>query len=252
MANGTPINEAGSNYKPTDPYSGRDDRFEKFIVHNAEPLYGFKTIQTYIGGADAKGGLRNDATRTGFYMQRFTADVAASADPRVNAGKSIGAMAFVRLLDREEVYLNFVEAANEAISSPTSLLPGTTFSAYDVFKKIRIRGGVNALQYTELLRNSGQLTQSKFRQIIKDERRIEMCFRGFRYWDLRRWLEPINVINVPVKGIVIQRSVSNGVVSYTYKQEVVESRGYQSNTYYGPLPYTEVVKSSVLKQNYGW
>ena len=252
MADGTPITEAGSGFDPSNPYEGRDERFDKFIVHNNDPLYGFKTIQTYVGGADAKGGLRNDATRTSYYMQRFTTDVATDSDPRRNEGKSTGNRAFVRLLDKQEVYLNFAEAANEAGNSPTELLPGTTFSAYDVFKKIRDRGGVDAIQYTETLVANGQLSKDKFREIIKNERRIEMCFRGFRYWDLRRWMEPLEVINESITGMVIERNIANDVESLTYSEEVVEYRRYLPNTYYGPLPYEEVAKSSALTQNYGW
>ncbi len=252
MANGTPISETQSAYDPANPYIERDERFEKFIVHNNDPLYGFKTVQTYIGGADAKGGLRNDATRTGYYMQRFTTDVATDSDPRSDAGKSTGNRAFVRLLDKQEVYLNFAEAANEAANNPTELLPGNTFSAYDVFKKIRIRGGENALDYTNLLVDEGDLTKSEFREIIKNERRIEMCFRGFRYWDLRRWLEPIELINEPIKGVVIERTVADSTETFSYSESIVEYRRYQPNTYYGPLPYAELAKSNVLTQNKGW
>ena len=39
---------------------------------------------------------------------------------------------------------------------------------------------------------------------------------------------------------------------FEYNEIVVETRRYLDNTYYGPLPYDEVYKSEVLKQNYGW
>ncbi len=252
MADGTPIADAASSYDPNNPYQNRDARFDKFIVYNGDPFYGYKTIQTYIGGADAKGGLRNDATRTGYYMERFTVDAATDSDPRVKDGKSTSGSRFVRMLDREEVYLNFCEAANEVGASPTVALPGMDFSAYEVFQKIRVRGGSEALQFTDSLASNGLLTKDLFRELVKNERRIEFAFRGFRYWDLRRWLEPLSIINEPIKGMEITRDASMGVELFEYNEQIVESRRYRENTYYGPLPYDEVYKSDALVQNYGW
>ena len=252
MADGTPITSPLTSYNSEYPYQNRDERFEKFIVFNGDSLYGYKAVETYIGGADTKGILRNDATRTGYYMKRFTVDAATDSDPRVKDGKSTSGFRFVRLLDREEIFLNFAEAANEAGSDPLTALPGMDFSAYDVFKKVRQRGGSTSLLYTEYLVRTGQLTKEVLRDIIKNERRIEFAFRGFRYWDLRRWLEPLSVINEPIKGISIVRDVSLGVELFEYNEIIVENRNYLENTYYGPLPYDEVFKSDVLVQNYGW
>lgn len=252
MFDGTPISSNLSIYDKTNPYVNRDERFEKFIVYNGETLYDYKTIQTYVGGDDAKGGLRNDATRTGYYMQRFTVDAATDSDPRAAEGKSTSGFTFVRLLDREELYLNFAEAANEAGTDPLVALPGLDFSAYEVLLKVRERGGENATGYLDYLQRTGQLTKENFRELVKNERRIEFCFRGFRYWDLRRWLEPLEVINEPVKGIQITYDTSLGVELFEFEEIVVEPRNYRENTYYGPLPYDEVYASDVLLQNYGW
>lgn len=252
MADGTPITESDA-YDMYNPYENRDERFEKFIIHDGEFLYDHKVIETYLGGDDAIGGLRNDATRTSYYMQRFTVDAATDSDPRVTTdGKSSQGGTFVRLLDRQEVYLDYVEAANELGTDPLSAPAGLSYSAYEVFQKVKVRGGADALTYTDNLANNGLLTQDVFREIIKNERRIEFCFRGFRYWDMRRWMEPMTVINAPVQGMVITQDASTGVVLVDYETKDVEQRNYPSNTYYGPLPYSEVAKSNQLKQNYGW
>lgn len=251
MADGTPIAESDE-YKDYTPYVNRDERFEKFIIHDGEKLYDHLVIETYLGGADAIGGLRNDATRTSYYMQRFTVDAATDSDPRVKDGKSDQGGTFVRLLDRQEVYLNYAEAVNELGTNPSAAPAGLSYSAYEVFQKVKIRGGANALTYTDSLANNGLLTQDRFREIIKNERRIEFCFRGFRYWDMRRWMEPMTVINAPVQGLTITLDVSSGVELIDYETKDVEERNYPSNTYYGPLPYSEVSKSEGLVQNYGW
>src|SRR3546814_19006983 len=39
-----------------------------------------------------------------------------------------------------------------------------------------------------------------FREIIQQERLIEMALEGSRYWDLLRWKRAESVINQPVRG----------------------------------------------------
>ncbi len=80
------------------------------------------------------------------------------------------------------------------------------------------------------------------RKLIRNERRIELCFEGFRFWDLRRWKEDLTD---PAKGVNINGN------NHTVVQ--VEDRKYD-NSYmiYGPLPDTEVLKYNALIQNKGW
>jgi hypothetical protein len=84
------------------------------------------------------------------------------------------------------------------------------------------------------------------RQLIRNERRIELSFEGFRFWDLRRWKAPINE---PAMGI---RKVINADGSATYNKVEVEKRNFADYMYYGPIPYTECLKFSELTQNKDW
>lgn len=85
-------------------------------------------------------------------------------------------------------------------------------------------------------------TQDDMRNLIRNERRLELCFEGFRFWDLRRWKADLTE---PAKGINITKT-NLTVVD-------VESRVYD-NSYmlYGPLPESEILKYSALVQNNGW
>ena len=83
--------------------------------------------------------------------------------------------------------------------------------------------------------------------LIRNERRIELCFENKRFWDLRRWKMPLNET---VKGIMIDR---NDEGELSYKVIDVEERKYDSSyQWYGPIPKSEVLKWSNLKQNKGW
>src|SRR5690606_35626633 len=85
-------------------------------------------------------------------------------------------------------------------------------------------------------------TKEDMRALIKNERRLELCFEGHRFWDLRRWKDNLTE---PAKGININGSTLNIID--------VEPRVY-SNEYmhYGPIPETEIVKYNALFQNKGW
>jgi len=76
---------------------------------------------------------------------------------------------------------------------------------------------------------------------IMDERFKELCFEGFRFWDLRRW--KLNLTEA-AKGVSI--SSSN-----VYTISTIENRQYTDNMYYGPLPYNDVLKENLV-QNTGW
>ena len=88
--------------------------------------------------------------------------------------------------------------------------------------------------------------KEKMRDLIRNERRIELCFENKRFWDMRRWLLPLNET---VKGMKIDKIDDN--LQYTVFE--VEERKYD-NSYqcYGPIPKSEVLKFSNLKQNKGW
>ena len=84
------------------------------------------------------------------------------------------------------------------------------------------------------------LDKDKMRELIRNERRIELSFEGFRFWDLRRWKADLNVT---VKGM----DASNG-----YSIFDVEERDFEDYMYYGPIPKSEMLKYSKLEQNKGW
>jgi len=70
---------------------------------------------------------------------------------------------------------------------------------------------------------------------------LELCFEGFRFWDMRRW--GLNLTE-SAKGVNINGN--------TYQYVNVEARVYQPYMQYSPLPQQEVLKFPALEQNAGW
>lgn len=83
--------------------------------------------------------------------------------------------------------------------------------------------------------------------MIKNERRIEFCFEGQRFFDLRRWNTDVSQINKPVHGIYV---VKRADATLEYSSMNVEERMFPS--LYVPIPYKEILKSTQLEQNEGW
>ena len=144
-----------------------------------------------------------------------------------------------------EILLDYAEAANEA-QGPKAKVGGADYSAYDVIKAIRERAGVGEFGEDPYLDECAQ-SKEKMRELIRNERRLELCFENHRFWDLRRWKANLNEA---AKGINITTDEATG--AFVYKTFDAEERKYDDYMFYGPIPYSEILKYSNLKQNEGW
>lgn len=237
MLNGYPISASESQYNAQNPYENRDPRLNLYIVVNGSKMgIDNKVIDTSANNTADNDGLNKEngySTRTGYYLRKHLRE-----DVFLSSTTQNGQPHYSPRIRYTEIYLNYAEAANEAWG-PTGLgMHG--YSAYDVIKAIRNRAGIgkdNGDAYLESVKND----QNKMRELIRNERRLELCFEGFRFWDLRRWDMDLNE---PAKGIRITNN--------TYEVINVENRNYSSYMKFGPIPYSEVVKFDALEQNQGW
>lgn len=231
-ATGYPITDSRSGYNAQNPYANRDPRLAMYIIYNGQPAgINSSAINTQSDNASNLDGLNKDvskSTRTGYYMKKLLRqDV--NLDPTVNSKQ----YHYVPRIRYTEMYLNFAEAANEAWGPKG----GGELNAYGVIKKIRERAGITDLTYLDECASS----KDKMRELIRNERRLELCFEGFRFWDLRRWKANLNE---DAKGVDISAS--------GFKYITVEKREYKENAYYGPIPYDQVLNFPTLIQNQGW
>lgn len=238
-ANGYPITDANSEYDPANPYANRDPRLAKYIIYNGQTAgSGNAVINTQADNADNLDGLNKDvskSTRTGYYMKKLLRqDI--NLDPTVN-GKAYHYTARIRYT---ELYLDYAEAANEAYGPKG----GTGYSAYDVIKAIRERAGLGEFGEDPYLEECAQ-SKEKMRELIRNERRIELCFEGFRFWDLRRWKANLTE---EAKGM----SITNEEAGKKYTPISVETRNFKENAFYGPVPYDQILNFPSLVQNAGW
>lgn len=233
MANGYPISNPNSGYNPNDPYSNRDPRLELYIIHNGQKFKG-EAINTCVDNTKTKDGLNpanDNSTKTGYYLSKFL-----NPEVSVKSDAKNGRRHYKARIRYTELFLNYAEAMNEAEGPQAGGKLG--MSAYEIVKAIRERGGIKNDEYLESIKSD----QAQMRELIHNERRIELMGENFRFWDLRRWKEPI------VEKVEKMEITSNG--QYTRKE--VRTLNFQDYMYFGPVPEQDVLKWSNQKQNDGW
>ena len=235
MANGYPISDPKSGFDASNPYENRDPRLKAYIVVNGDPIGANNTpINTAADNTETLDGLNREngkSTTTGYYLRKLLRD-------DVNLNPAANKRHFAARIRYTEIFLAYAEAANEA-QGPKANVGGANFSAYDVIKALRQRAGVGGKDdpYLEACAQD----KEKMRELIRNERRLELCFENHRFWDLRRWNANLNET---AKGVSITKN--------NYNTIDVETRNYKDYMYFGPIPYSEVKKWNNLSQNDGW
>ena len=252
MRNGLPITDPASGYNPQNPYANRDPRLDITILYNGRTLRKNEIITGLYPNAnketDDNINSVDKSTRTGYYLLKLLRD-----DVSPLSSSLIEQQHIYPRIRYTEMYLAYAEAANDAWG-PKEDRAGVGITAYDVIKAIRNRAGLATDEYSLPLEQGDVYLEecaadkAKMTNLIRNERRLELCFENKRFWDLRRWMLPLNET---VKGMKIQRNEETGELSYTVID--VEERKYD-NSYqcYGPIPKGELLKWSNLKQNKGW
>lgn len=229
MANGYPITSDKSDFDPENPYANRDPRLNLYIVYNGSEMKGETILTEVNGGINGVDAVQN-STRTGYYLRKLLRE-----DVNANPASASNQKHFNTHIRYTEIFLNYAEAANEAWGPDNKGAHG--YSAKEIIAAIRQRAGI-AQPDTYL---EGISSREEMRELIHNERRLELCFEGFRFWDLRRWKYDLTE---PARGVQIE----NG----TYNYFTVEARNYNNSyMHYGPIPDKEITKFDLV-QNEGW
>lgn len=233
------ISDPASGYVATTPYVNRDNRLAFTIFCNGVVYKSPRTVDTFIGGKDGIGANVN-ATKTGYYMRKFFNDAVTWNQ----ASNTLSRRPWV-IFRYAEVLLNYAEALNEA--------QGPVSDVYKYINLVRQRTGVAlpALQSTNPTGNGYvAATKEAMRLRIQNERRVELCFEGHRFFDIRRWKMGEDVLNKPVSGMRITKNPTNG--TFSYERFTVENRVFSAKNYLYPISQSNLNRAPALGQNPGY
>jgi hypothetical protein len=237
-ADGKDITDPTSGYDPQHPYVNRDPRFYADIVFDGRP-YGrpeffqdrydaghTNAAEFYEGGLDSPQGWdtwNNSVTR---YTFRKYCDTTYNYNVETQTNK------FWIISRLAEIYLNYAEAQFHL---------GNNATAIQYLDMLRQRAGISVPLPNTL---SGDDLEKK----IQNEREVELCLEGHRYYDVRRWKIADETENKPLMGVIITKK-NDGTKTYTYTK--VQTRVFHQRNYLLPIPREEMLRTN-LTQNPGY
>ena len=260
MKNGYPINDPANRggYNPLNPYLNRDQRLYSTIFYNSalavransKPAETMYTFENWTDGGKDAAGITSTNSLTNYYIKKMVfmglnwGDNVKNKQPNSNY--------FIRWT---HMCLVFAEAANKVVGPTDASRYG--ISAKTAIQYLRARkttDGASGISvavpgaadvYLTEVANAGA---TAFDVFVKNERRIETCFEGMRFFDLRRWTTDLTDLNKSVHGAGVTKNADGVTFTYTLNNEV-EARSYSSA--YLPIPYSEILRMSKLVQNEG-
>lgn len=174
---------------------------------------------------------------TGYFIKKYSNFETAGTTSLVYNRMSFPV---IRLAD---LYLLYAEARNE--------FSGPDAEVYEYLDKVRERAGLNGVveswgaysMYPEK-----PSTKEGLREIIRQERMIELAFEGKRFWDIRRWKIADQLFNRPVKGW----NVKGQTASEYYNVVTLELLEFTTKEYFWPLKQQTLRVNPNLVQNLFW
>lgn len=186
------------------PFVWRDKRLAATFIFNGD-IWKDSGVETFDGGKDASS--KTNGSKTGFYLRKFMNE---SANVQTGGGASGHVWPYFRFA---EIYLNYAEALNECD-------PGNSdIEAY--LNKVRNRAGQPSVH---------GLGQEEMRELIRNERRVELAFEEHRAWDVRRWKIASKTLGADVRGLGIVKDATKS--SAVIKSASIPSSEVPEGWYY--------------------
>lgn len=142
-----------------------------------------------------------------------------------------------------DLYLLYAEALNET---------GEQGQALNYINPIRARAGLNSVESSWTAysnKPTKYTTKEGLRDIIRQERGIEMAFEGSRFWDLRRWKTAPQTLSAPIFGWDILQSTYE---DYNRKVLLFSPKFIAPRDYFWPVREYNLQVNPHLVQNSGW
>jgi hypothetical protein len=236
MKNGKSITDPTSGYDPANPYANRDPRLERNVFYNGAKWLQ-RPIETFEGGKDKPNNptIAPVQTQTGYYAKKFCANDSNSTAYTNTIFRDNGFVPAWSIIRYADILLIYAEAMNE--------YAGPVATVYSAVEKIRQRAGLSPFAVP------AGLSQVQMRDLIRNERRVELCFEEQRFWDIRRWKIARSVYGATLHGVTVTKN-ANGTFMYANKD--VTTPYFTDAMYLFPIALKETQVNPGIEQNPGY
>ncbi|MDR2038055.1 MAG: RagB/SusD family nutrient uptake outer membrane protein [Bacteroidales bacterium] len=145
-----------------------------------------------------------------------------------------------------DLYLLYAEAINEA-EGPNG---ASQAELYQYIDAVRARAGLKGIveSWDTYANNSKYESQAGMRQIIQQERLIELALEGQRFWDLRRWKTATDQFSRAIEGWKVNESAPGKY----YSVAPLYQQSFSTKDYFWPIMDSYIENNRNLVQNIGW
>lgn len=234
----------GQKWTASDPdYANRDPRMNATLVYDGSKWIDRTgkeyTIVIHPDGTSPAGkpsdkytGAGTAQTPTGYYYRKY-----ADPSPATYTGGGWDSNLNLPLIRFADILLMYAEAKNE--------LQQMNNEVWDLtIKKLRQRAGFDNTAEALNLPNVGQ---AALRDIIRNERRVELALEGLRIFDIRRWKTAEIALSEAPRGAKFDKS------SGTYNYIKLPAGNFNRNRdYLWAIPRKERLLNPGLTQNPGY
>lgn len=244
-ASGMSITNPNSGYNPNDPYLGRDPRLEATMFL---PAYDNTSYCSTVKGKrwDVRPNLpaslkvadvisdQGGGTKTGFAMKKYI-NVTEDAGQGANDGTNLILIRYADvLLMNAEARIELNQGLDVALARINQVRERATMPKLE-------DSGYTAADLSN---------QAKMREIVQQERTVEIAVEGLRIYDMKRWKIAEKLIKGPVEGLTYIDYKTNQPVTFFWETRV---RIFTpERDYLFPIPASERLINPGLTQNPGY
>jgi starch-binding outer membrane protein, SusD/RagB family len=269
---GKPIDES-SLYNPTNPFTNRDPRLAATILL---PRVSDENDNTVTHGTIWDGREYKTEIGSSYDSVYIENGIKIANEDVVSAYGSWSGLGFLKYLDPIDIPNNRQSTLSIMLMRYAEILLMNAEAHIELNDDLgkaaeymnMVRARAYGMSYSEYLGHPSYIeanSQSKMREYLRRERRVEFAVEGLRYKDLKRWGLTIDVLNMTNYGRprkywnmtgLIPEIDENSIVHYS--QEIVtqllfiRNKTYESHYELWPIPQTELDFNPELGQNPGY
>ena len=239
--------------KTVDMHFDREPRFYAWLGFDTGIWFGQgKTDDSPTGGlwsVFGKGGELDGFSGgrrgpfTGYYPKKFVHYINVLSDATESYSVRSYAWPIMRLSD---LYLLYAEAINEFEG------PDGEYSAelFEYMRRVRSRAGLEGVKesWNTYGKSRKYDDQIGMRDIIRQERMIELALEGQRFWDVRRWKTALSSYITPIESW----SLSESDPALFYNPKILHTQKFGTRDYFWPISDDDIINNPNLVQNIGW